>query len=77
MSTGTDRLMARLQTRRQGLKQHSLTTIVFTSGGCTGVTVEQLQLRARYCMRIWSRVRAIHKYKINIENLKKKKNSGG
>jgi hypothetical protein len=40
MSIGTDKLIARLQTRRQGLKHDSLTTIVSTSGGCTSVIVE-------------------------------------
>jgi hypothetical protein len=48
MSIGTDRLMTLVQTRRQGLKQDSLTSIVSTSGGSTGATVEQLQLRARW-----------------------------
>jgi hypothetical protein len=37
MSIGTDMLMAMLQTRRQGLKQDSLTSIVSTSGGSIGV----------------------------------------
>jgi hypothetical protein len=46
MSIGTDKLVACLQTRRQGLKQNSSTSIVSTSGGLTGVTVELLQLRA-------------------------------
>jgi hypothetical protein len=61
----TDRLMALVQTGRQGLKQDSLTSIVSTSGGCTGVAVELRALRAARarwltgcCMRIWSRVRA-------------------
>ena len=39
MSIGTDRLMALVQTRRQGLKQDSLTSIVSTSGGSIGVAV--------------------------------------
>jgi hypothetical protein len=37
MSIGTDMLMALLQTRRQVLKQDSLTSIVSTSGGSIGV----------------------------------------
>jgi hypothetical protein len=37
MSIGTDMLMAPLQTRRQELKQNSLTSIVFTRGGSIGV----------------------------------------
>jgi hypothetical protein len=37
MFIGTDMLMALLQTRRQGLKQESLTSIVSTSGGSIGV----------------------------------------
>jgi hypothetical protein len=37
MSIKTDMLMALLQTRRQGLKQESLTSIVSTSGGSIGV----------------------------------------
>jgi hypothetical protein len=37
ISIGTDRLMALVQTKRQGLKQDSLTSIVSTSGGSTGV----------------------------------------
>ena len=37
MSIETDMLMALLQTRRQGLKQESLTSIVSTSGGSIGV----------------------------------------
>ena len=37
MSIGTDTLMALVQTRRQGLKQDSLTSIVSTSGGSIGV----------------------------------------
>jgi hypothetical protein len=37
MSIGTDTLMARLQTRRQALKQVSLTSIVSTSGGSIGI----------------------------------------
>ena len=37
MSIGTDTLMALVQTRRQGLKQDSLTSIVSTSGGSNGV----------------------------------------
>jgi hypothetical protein len=37
MSIGTDTVMALLQTRRQGLKQESLTSIVSTSGGSIGV----------------------------------------
>jgi hypothetical protein len=37
MSIETDMLMALLQTRRQGLKQQSVTTIVSTSGGSIGV----------------------------------------
>jgi hypothetical protein len=37
MSIGTDTLMARLQTRRQELKQESLMSIVSTSGGSIGV----------------------------------------
>jgi hypothetical protein len=37
MSIGIDTLMALVQTRRQGLKQDSLTSIVFTSGGYIGV----------------------------------------
>jgi hypothetical protein len=37
MSIGTDTLMALLQTRRQGLKQESVTSIVSTSGGSIGV----------------------------------------
>jgi hypothetical protein len=41
MSIGIDMLMAPLvQTRRQGLKQESLTNIVSTSGGSIGSTVE-------------------------------------
>ena len=35
MSIRTDRLMALVQTRRQGLNQDSLTSIVCTSGGST------------------------------------------
>ena len=62
MSIRTDTLMARLQTRRQGLKHDSLTSIVSTSDGSNGVAVEQLRWTlaawlAR-CMRIWSRARA-------------------
>jgi hypothetical protein len=71
-------LMARLQTRRQGLKQVSLTSIVSTSGGLVHVTVEQLQLRARVgwlaaiaCIRRSRVARAIHKYKMSNKNLKK------
>ena len=37
MSIRTDTLMALVQTRRQGLKQDSLTSIVSTSGGSVGV----------------------------------------
>ena len=37
MSIETDMLMALLLTRRQGLKQESLTSIVSTSGGSIGV----------------------------------------
>jgi hypothetical protein len=37
MSIGTDTLMALVQTRRQWLKQESLTSIVSTSGGSIGV----------------------------------------
>jgi hypothetical protein len=37
MSIGTDTVMALLQTRRQGLKQVSVTSIVSTSGGSIGV----------------------------------------
>jgi hypothetical protein len=37
MSIGTDTLMAMVQTRRQGFKQDSLTSIVSTSGGFIGV----------------------------------------
>jgi hypothetical protein len=37
MSIGTDTLMALVQTRKQGLKQNSLTSIVSTSGGSIGV----------------------------------------
>jgi hypothetical protein len=37
MSIGTNTLMALVQTRRQGLKQDSLTGIVSTSGGSIGV----------------------------------------
>jgi hypothetical protein len=37
MSIGTDMMMALVQTRRQGLKQESLTSIVSTSGGSIGV----------------------------------------
>jgi hypothetical protein len=51
MSIGTDRLMALIQTGKQGLKQDSLTSIVSTSGGSSGVAVEQLR-RARY-MAAW------------------------
>ena len=40
MSIKTTTLIARLQTKRQGLKHDSLTTIVSTSGGSAGVTVE-------------------------------------
>jgi hypothetical protein len=36
-SIRTDMLMALLQTKRQGLKQHSLTSTVSTSGGSIGV----------------------------------------
>jgi hypothetical protein len=36
MSIGTDMLMALLQTRRQGLKQESLESIVSTNGGSIG-----------------------------------------
>jgi hypothetical protein len=36
MSIMTDTLMALVQTRRQGLKQDSLTSIVSTSGGSIG-----------------------------------------
>ena len=43
MSIRTDTLMARLQTRRQGLKHDSLTNIVSTSDGSNGVAVEQLR----------------------------------
>ena len=46
MSIRTDTLMTQLQTRRQGLKQDSLTSIVSTSGDLTGVTVELQELRA-------------------------------
>jgi hypothetical protein len=38
MSIGTDRVLALFQTRNQGLKQDSLTSIVSTSGGSIGVT---------------------------------------
>jgi hypothetical protein len=37
MSIGTDMLMALVQTRRQGLNQESLTSIVSTSCGSIGV----------------------------------------
>jgi hypothetical protein len=37
MSIGTDTLMALVQTRKQGLKQDSMTSIVSTSGGFIGV----------------------------------------
>jgi hypothetical protein len=37
MVIGTDMLMTLVQTRRQGLKQESLTGIVSTSGGSIGV----------------------------------------
>jgi hypothetical protein len=37
MSIETDLLMALLQTKRQGLKHESLTSIVSTSGGSIGV----------------------------------------
>jgi hypothetical protein len=37
MSIGTDTLMARVQTKWQGLKQDSMTSIVSTSGGSIGV----------------------------------------
>ena len=40
MAIKTDTLMARLQTRRQGLTHDSLTSIVSTSGGLSGVAVE-------------------------------------
>jgi hypothetical protein len=36
MSIGTGTLMALVQTRRQGLKKDSLTSIVSTSGGSIG-----------------------------------------
>jgi hypothetical protein len=36
MFIGTDMLMALVQTRRQGLKQESLTSIDSTSGGSIG-----------------------------------------
>ena len=62
MSITIDTLMARLQTRKQGLKHDSLTTIVSTSDGSNGVAVEQLRwMLAAWldgCMRIWSRARA-------------------
>jgi hypothetical protein len=38
--------MALVQTKRQGLKQDTVTSVVSTSGGSTGVAVEQLR-RAR------------------------------
>ena len=64
MSITTDTLMARLQTKRQGLKQDSLTSIVSTSGGLIIYKAWPLNCssRARWlascsCMRIWSRVR--------------------
>ena len=49
MSITTDTLMARLQTKRQGLKQDSLTSIVSTSGGLSGAAVEQL----RWALAAW------------------------
>jgi hypothetical protein len=39
--------MALVQTRRQGLKQDSLTTIVFASGGSIGVAIETASSCAR------------------------------
>ena len=39
MSIGTDRPMALVQTRRQGLKQDIMTSIVSTSGGSIRVAV--------------------------------------
>ena len=62
ISMRTDTLMGRLQTRRQGLKHDSLTSIVSTSDGSNGVAVELLRwMLAAWlagCMRIWSRARA-------------------
>ena len=40
MSIRSNALMARLQTKMQGLKHDTLTSIVSTSGGLTGVAVE-------------------------------------
>jgi hypothetical protein len=72
MSIGTDRLMALVQTRRQGLKQDSLTTIVSTSGGSIGVAVETASSCARYYKRICSRERARSiNTKLTLENKKK------
>jgi hypothetical protein len=71
MFIGTDRLMALVQTRRQGLKQNSLTSIVSTSGGSIGVAVETAACARAGClagcMWIWSRARAICEFKISIK----------
>jgi hypothetical protein len=56
MSIETDRLMALVQTRRQGLKQDSLTSIVSTSGGSVGVAVETAAC-ARAVLAAWLHAR--------------------
>jgi hypothetical protein len=62
--------MVLVQTRIQGLKQNSLTNIVSTSGGSTGVnrrTATAVQLHARGLAGSGV-ARAIHNYKTNIKN---------
>jgi hypothetical protein len=51
MSIGTDRLMALVRTRMQGLNQDSLTSIVCTSGGSSfwWLVLNGLAISERHC----------------------------